>query len=61
MDERRRNGLYYSYDAKWSKGHVCVVPKLFLIEDVEGQKEITEVVVADSEEEDPKKYFLMKN
>jgi hypothetical protein len=32
MEERRRKGLCYSCDSKWTRGHVCVVPKLFLIE-----------------------------
>jgi hypothetical protein len=30
MEERRRK--CYSCDSKWSRGHVCSVPKLFLIE-----------------------------
>jgi hypothetical protein len=32
MEERRRKGLCYSCDSKWSRGHICIVPKLFLIE-----------------------------
>jgi len=32
MEERRRKGLCYSCDSKWSRGHVCAVPKLFLLE-----------------------------
>jgi hypothetical protein len=35
MEERRKNGLCYNYDSKWSPGHWCVVPKLFIIEIVE--------------------------
>jgi hypothetical protein len=53
MDERRRKGLCYSCDAKWSRGHVCVVPKLFLIEMVEEHKEVTELISIDKDEEDP--------
>jgi hypothetical protein len=34
MEERRRKGLCYSCDAKWSRGHVCEGPKLFLIEEI---------------------------
>ena len=54
MDERKKKGLYYSCDAKWSKGNVCVVPKLFLIEEVEEDSNIIEEIV-EKEEEDPKK------
>jgi hypothetical protein len=32
MEERRRKGLCYSCDSKWTRGHVCAVPKLFLLE-----------------------------
>jgi hypothetical protein len=53
MDERRRKGLCYSCDANWSRGHVCVVPKLSLIEVVEEQ-----VISIDKEEEDPGQFFL---
>jgi hypothetical protein len=36
MEERRRKGLCYSCDAKWSRGHVCEGgPKLFLLEEME--------------------------
>jgi hypothetical protein len=57
MDERKRKGLCYSCDAKWSREHVCVAPKLFLIEEVKGQKEIIDVVAVDREEEDPRQFF----
>jgi hypothetical protein len=35
MDERRKKGLCYSCDSKWTRGHVCAAPKLFMIEEVE--------------------------
>ncbi|XP_059442502.1 beta-1,2-xylosyltransferase isoform X2 [Corylus avellana] len=35
MMERRKNGLCYNCDAKWSRGHVCASPRLFLLEGVE--------------------------
>jgi hypothetical protein len=39
MEERRRKRLCYSCDSKWSKGHVCSVQKLFLIEALEEGEE----------------------
>jgi hypothetical protein len=35
MDERRKKGLCYSCDSKWTRGHICAGPKLFMIEEVE--------------------------
>jgi hypothetical protein len=35
MDEQRRKGLCYTCDSKYTRGHVCQVPKLFLIEVVD--------------------------
>ncbi|XP_059456434.1 uncharacterized protein LOC132186472 [Corylus avellana] len=58
MDERRKKGLCYSCDDKWSRGHVCAVPKLFLIEEVEGLKRVMEMTTSGQEEEDPGKFFL---
>jgi hypothetical protein len=58
MDERRRKGLCYSCDAKWSRGHVCVMPKLFLIEEVEGLEEGLRVVNPEKEEEDLGLFFF---
>jgi hypothetical protein len=57
MDERRKKGLCYSCDAKWSKGHVCAVPKLFLIEEVE-EDSITVEEIVEKEEKDPRKLFM---
>ena len=37
---------------------MCVVPKLFLVEEVEGQKEIPKVVAVDREKEDLGQFFL---
>jgi hypothetical protein len=34
MEDSRKRGLCYSCDTKWTRGHVCAVPKLFLIEAV---------------------------
>ena len=47
MDDRRRKGLCYSCDAKWSKGHVYTIPKLFLIEEIMEQKEADDMVAVD--------------
>jgi hypothetical protein len=58
MDERRRKGLCYSCDAKWIRGYVCTVPKLFLIEEIVGQKEVADMVAVDRGEEDPGQFFL---
>jgi hypothetical protein len=58
MDERRRKGLCYSYDAKWSRGHVSAVPKLILIEEVEGLEEFLRVVSLEKEKEDPSQFFF---
>jgi hypothetical protein len=57
MDERRKKGLCYSCDAKWSRGHVCDTPKLFLIEEIE-EDSITVEEIVEKEEEDPGKYFM---
>jgi hypothetical protein len=46
MEDRRKRDLCYSCNAKWSRGHVCEGPKLFLIEEVEN-KEIEEADEAD--------------
>jgi hypothetical protein len=35
MEERRKNGLCYNCDSKWSPRHRCVAPKLFIIESVQ--------------------------
>jgi hypothetical protein len=37
---------------------VCAVPKLFLIEEVEGLKRVMEVIAPENEEEDPGQFFL---
>jgi hypothetical protein len=47
MDERRKKRLCFSCDDKWSRGHVCTVPKLLLIEEVEGLKEVMGVISPD--------------
>lgn len=39
MEERRRKGLCYSCDAKWSTGHACEGLKLFLIEGIDEEIE----------------------
>jgi hypothetical protein len=57
MEERRRKGLCYSCDSKWTRGHVCAVPKLFLLEVTDEPSpdldKATEPV-----EEDPGEFFL---
>ncbi|XP_059461907.1 uncharacterized protein LOC132190901 [Corylus avellana] len=35
MMDRRKKGLFYNCDAKWSRDHVCASPRLFLIEEIE--------------------------
>jgi len=57
MEERRRKGLCYSCDAKWTRGHVCQVPKLFLIE-IADQEEGEGGKTASQAEEDPGEFFL---
>ncbi len=51
MEERRRKGLCYSCDAKWTRGHVCEGPKLFLIEAVEEEEcvDVATLVLEDQE------------
>jgi hypothetical protein len=57
MDERRRKGLCYTCDSKYTKGHVCQVPKLFLIEVVD--KEVgNEGNIEHPPEEDLGEFFL---
>jgi len=57
MDERRRKGLCYTCDAKWTRGHVCVAPKLFILEAVEGGEE--ELGKKPEQlEEDPGEFFM---
>jgi hypothetical protein len=57
MEERRRKGLCYSCNSKWTRGHVCQVPKLFLIEMVD--KEDGKAMIAEPPgEEDPGEFFL---
>jgi hypothetical protein len=57
MEERRRKGLCYSCDSKWSRGHVCQVPKLFLIEALEDGNEVKSGDIP-PEEDDPGEFFL---
>jgi hypothetical protein len=44
-------------DAKWSRGHVYAIPKLFLIEEIEGEQ-VEDVNHTNKEEEDPGNVFL---
>jgi len=56
MEERRKNGLCYSCDAKWNIGHVCEGgPKLFLIEEVETEEleELDAATLKEVVEEEP--------
>jgi hypothetical protein len=57
MDERRKNEMCYSCDAKWSRGHVCDALKLFLIEEVEEDSIIVEEIVEKAEEDPEKKIY----
>ncbi|XP_062176260.1 uncharacterized protein LOC133881329 [Alnus glutinosa] len=56
-EERRRKGLCYSYDSKWTRGHVCAIPKLFLIEAVT-EEASDQSKDLDKGEEDPGEFFL---
>jgi hypothetical protein len=57
MDDRRRKGLCFNCDAKYSSGHVCTAPKLFVLEALEGgQEEISQETV--QKDEDPGEFFL---
>jgi hypothetical protein len=57
MEERRRRGLCNSCDSKWTRGHVCTVPKLFLIEGMPKEEEEEGNLVIPTEE-DPGEFFL---
>jgi hypothetical protein len=57
MEDRRHKGLCYSCDSKWIRGHVCVVPKLFLIEVLDEQTPDPEKTLGPTEE-DPGEFFL---
>lgn len=57
MEDRRKRALCYSYDAKWTRGHVCAVPKLFLIKAVQKEEE-GDTARAVFTEEDPSEFFL---
>ena len=58
MDGGRRKSLFCSCNSKWSIGHVCNVPELFLIEEIVEQKKVPKIVVVDKEGEDPGQFFL---
>ena len=49
MSERRKKGLCYHSDEKWSVGHKCKSMKLYLIEEVQEEEE--DYVIVDGEEE----------
>jgi hypothetical protein len=55
MEDRRKKGLCYSFDAKWSRGHVCEGKKLFLLEEVlsDEVEENDEATLVDTVEEEP--------
>lgn len=57
MEDRRRPGLCYSCDSEWTRGHVCAMPKLFLIEAVQKEDEEDGNPVAPAEE-DLGEFFL---
>jgi hypothetical protein len=57
MDERRRKGLCYTCDSKYTRGHVCQVPRLFLIEVVDKNVD-TGGHTEPPPEEDPGEFFL---
>jgi len=57
MKDRRRKGLRYSCDSKWTRRHVCAVPKLFLLEVLDEQAPYPEKALRPAEE-DPGEFFL---
>jgi hypothetical protein len=57
MEERRRKGLRYSCDSKWSRGHIFSVPKLFLIEAI-GDIQEDRLQELNPKEDDPGEFFL---
>jgi len=57
MEDRHKRGLCYYCDAKWTRGHVCAVPKLFLLEAVEKEEE-PPGKTPEPTEEDPSDFFL---
>jgi len=57
MEDRRKKGLCYTCDSKWVWGHVCSVPKLFLIEAI--QEDVnTNIGELPQEEDDLGEFFL---
>jgi hypothetical protein len=60
MEDRRRKGLCYSCNAKWTRGHVCQVPKLFLIEAVDNGEDEGAKAAAQPDE-DPGDFFFWKS
>ena len=54
MMKRRKKGLCYNCDAKWSRGHVCASPRLFLIEEIEEKVDKLKEV---EEEPNPSDFF----
>jgi hypothetical protein len=57
MEDRRKRGLCYYCDAKWSRGHVCMSPKLFIIEG-KATEEMEAEKQAETPDEDPGEFFL---
>lgn len=39
MSEKRKKGLCYHYDDKWSVGHKCKSMRLFVMEEVQEEEE----------------------
>ena len=57
MMEMRKKGLCYTCDAKWSHGHMCASPRLFLIEEIEEKVDKLQEV---EEEPDPSDFFFRR-
>jgi hypothetical protein len=57
MEDRRKRGLCYSCDAKWTRDHVYEVPKLFLIEAVQKEEEGDDTQAVPTEDH-PGEFFL---
>jgi len=57
MEERRRKGLCYTCDSKRTRGHVCTVPKLFVI-DVWQDGDVEKNKGSGPTKDDPGDFFL---
>jgi hypothetical protein len=57
MEDRLKKGLCYTCDSKWVRGHVCSVPKFFLIEAISEDSNTSNGELP-QEEDDPSDFIL---